>query len=331
VADRDELRVIPELHLRLGVQEADLPALADLRTRCNETDGTEDVYTVEVIANEMAHASGWDPSRDDILAELDGTLAGWARASVHLTQTGEQILEAIVRVDPDHRGRGIGRALLRRCEARQRERAVAEPHAGRRILSTYATDPPAGSRNLYESEGYRPVRYYFHMVRPDLEDLAAPELPAGLEVRAVREEDLDTILDASDEAFGDEWLEARPTPEDRARYVGDPRVDPRLWQVAWLGKEVAGLVFPSDDRDANARYERRRILLDAVATRRPFRRRGLATALMLRALHAARESGFTSADLWVDSANPSGALRIYERLGFEVVLRSTAYHKEFKA
>jgi GNAT superfamily N-acetyltransferase len=320
------------VRIRIGVAETDLPSLAELRTRCNEADGTEDVYTVEVLANEMAHASGWDPVRDDILAELDGTLdgtlVGWARASVHVTQTGEQVLEAIVRVDPDHRGRGIGRALLRRAEARLRERATAEPHAGRRILATYATDPAPGAGSLFESEGYRPVRYYFHMVRPDLEGLAAPELSDDFEVRAVREEDLDTILDASDEAFSDEWLEARPTPESRARYLGDPRVDPRLWQVAWHGDEVAGLVFPSDDRDANARYARRRILLDAVATRRPFRRRGLATALMLRALHAARESGFTSADLWVDSENPSGALRVYERIGFEVVLRSTAYHKD---
>jgi len=317
------------LRIRTGVGAEDLAALAGLRTRCNETDGTEDVYTVEVLANEMAHASGWDPAADEFVAEIEGALVGCGRAIVHLTQTGEQILEAIVRVDPQHRGRGIGRQLLRRCEARLRERAAAEPHAGRRILATYATDAPPGSQNLYESEGYRPVRYYFHMVRADLEGLQDPALPAGFDVRPVREEDLDTILTGEEEAFGDEWLEARPTPEDRLRYLGDPRVDPRLWQVGWHRDEVAGIVFPADDADANQRYERRRILLDAVAVRRPFRRRGLATALMLRVLHAARETGFTSADLWVDSENPSGALRLYERLGFEVAVRSVAYHKGF--
>jgi mycothiol synthase len=318
----------PQVNLRVGTRDEDLPALAELRNRCNEADGSEDVYTVEVLQNERAHASGWDPARDQIVAVVDGVIVGWVTASIHETQTGEQLLEANVRVDPAQRGRGIGRALLRAGEARLRKRAAAEPYAGRRILSTYATDTASGAAHLFESEGYRPVRFYFHMVRPDLEDLAAPELPAGLEVRAVREQDLDTILDASDEAFSDEWLEARPTREDRARYLGDPRVDPRLWQVAWHGGEVAGLVFPSDDRDANARYARRRILLDAVAIRRPYRRRGLATALMLRALHAARETGFTSADLWVDAENPSGALRLYERIGFEVALRTTAYHKD---
>ena len=51
---------------------------------------------------------------------------------------------------------------------------------------------------------------------------------------------------------------------------------------------------------------------------------------MLRALRAARGAGMTSADLWVDTVNESGALRIYERLGFRAALRSTAYHKDLE-
>jgi mycothiol synthase len=317
--------------LRVGTQERDLPAMAELRNRCSLADGVEEIFTVETLQNDRDHAVGWDPARDQIVAEVDGVLAGWSTASIHAAQTGEQILEANVRVDPDHRGKGIGRALLRAAEARLRERSVAEPHEGRRILSTYATDTAPGAGRLFESEGFQPVRYYFHMVRSDLEGLAAPDLPDGFEVRPVRDTDLDAIFDAEEDAFSDEWLEAQPTPEDRLRYLGDPRNDPSLWQVAWSGAEVAGIVFPAVDGEANARYDRRRVLLDAVAIRRPFRRRGLATALMLRALHAAREVGLTSADLWVDAANPSGALRIYERLGFEVALRGTAYHMELEA
>jgi mycothiol synthase len=315
------------VRLRTGVRTDDLPAMAALRNRCSLADGVEEIFTVETLQNDRDHAVGWDPARDQIVAELDGVLAGWSTASIHATQTGEQILEANVRVDPDHRGRGIGRALLRAAVARLRERAATETSDGRRILSTYATDTAPGAGRLFESEGFRPVRYYFHMIRPDLEDLAAPDLPDGFEVRPVRDADLDAIFAAEEEAFSDEWLEAQPTPQDRLRYLGDPRNDPGQWQVAWSGDEVAGIVFPAVDAEANARYDRQRVLLDAVAIRRPFRRRGLATALMLRALHAAREVGLMSADLWVDAANPSGAIRVYERLGFEVALRGTAYHK----
>jgi mycothiol synthase len=327
---READNVTSQFRLRTGVGVDDLPAMAELRNRCSLADGVEEIFTVESLQNAIDHAVGWDPARDQFVAEIDGVLAGWSTASIHAAQTGEQILEANVRVDPDQRGRGIERALLRAAEARLRERAAAEASDGRRILSTYATDTAPGAGRLFESEGFRPVRYYFHMVRPDLEALAAPNLPDGFEVGPVRDADLDTIFDAEEEAFSDEWLEAQPTPEDRLRYLGDPRNDPRLWQVAWSGGEVAGIVFPAVDAEANARDGRRRVLLDAVAIRRPFRRRGLATALMLRAMHAARDAGLTSADLWVDSANPSGALRIYERLGFEIALRSTAYHKELE-
>jgi len=320
----------PDVSLRVGTTEADLPALAEMRTRCNELDGSEDVYTVEVLQNERRHASGWDPARDEILAERDGAVAGWARVSVDLMATGEQIFEAIVRVAPDQRGRGIGRALLQEAEERVHDRAANEPHDGPRIVAGFTIDSAAATA-LYEGAGYRPVRYFFHMVRDDLDGLEEPIMPAGIEARPVRGQDLPTIFAAEEEAFRDDWMEAIPTEEDRRRYLGDPRVDTAAWQIGWSGDEVAGVVYPVIDAASNERYGRRRVLLDAVAVRRPFRRRGLATALMLRALHAARNAGMTSADLWVDSTNESGALRVYERLGFRRVLRTVSYHKNLAA
>jgi ribosomal protein S18 acetylase RimI-like enzyme len=68
-------------------------------------------------------------------------------------------------------------------------------------------------------------------------------------------------------------------------------------------------------------------LLDSVFVRRPWRRRGLAAALVGRSLALLRDRGMTSAWLGVDADNPTGALGVYERAGFEVHLRSSAYHK----
>ena len=53
-----------------------------------------------------------------------------------------------------------------------------------------------------------------------------------------------------------------------------------------------------------------------VSVRRPWRKRGVASALMLSAMLALREQGFETAALGVDADNPSGAVAIYERLGF---------------
>ena len=65
--------------------------------------------------------------------------------------------------------------------------------------------------------------------------------------------------------------------------------------------------------------------------RRPWRRRGLAAPLVARSLVLLRERGMTSAWLGVDADNPNGALGVYERAGFAVDQRSTAYRKPMDA
>jgi ribosomal protein S18 acetylase RimI-like enzyme len=63
--------------------------------------------------------------------------------------------------------------------------------------------------------------------------------------------------------------------------------------------------------------------------RRPWRRRGLARSLLVQSLHAIKERGMTEAALGVDTQNPTGALRLYESVGFRPVKRFTAYQKSF--
>ncbi len=67
--------------------------------------------------------------------------------------------------------------------------------------------------------------------------------------------------------------------------------------------------------------------MDGVSVRRPWRQPGLARALVADALRGAAQLGFTSASLGVDAANPTGALGVYEAIGFEVERRSRAYRR----
>ena len=48
---------------------------------------------------------------------------------------------------------------------------------------------------------------------------------------------------------------------------------------------------------------------------------------MVRSLRALRERGMTSAGLSVDTQNPTGALALYESVGFRPVRRYTSYRK----
>ena len=77
----------------------------------------------------------------------------------------------------------------------------------------------------------------------------------------------------------------------------------------------------------NAAFNRTRGWLASVFVRRPWRRRGLGRAVVLRSLQIFRDRGLTSAGLGVDADNPTGALGLYTGTGFVVDRRSTAYRK----
>jgi ribosomal protein S18 acetylase RimI-like enzyme len=74
-------------------------------------------------------------------------------------------------------------------------------------------------------------------------------------------------------------------------------------------------------------FDRPRGWIARVSVRRPWRRRGIASALTAAGLRALRERGMTSAQLGVDSENPTGALGVYERLGFAVAERATTFRR----
>jgi ribosomal protein S18 acetylase RimI-like enzyme len=74
----------------------------------------------------------------------------------------------------------------------------------------------------------------------------------------------------------------------------------------------------------NAQLGIRRGWLDHVSVRRPWRGRGLAKALCAESFRVLRSRGIDEAWLGVDAANPTGALGLYESLGFVVVRRAGA-------
>jgi mycothiol synthase len=100
-----------------------------------------------------------------------------------------------------------------------------------------------------------------------------------------------------------------------------------MWIIAFDGDQVAAGVINAIYPEENETLGTNRGWLDSVFTRRPWRRRGLARALIARSLVKLRERGMTSAVLGVDADNPTGAYGLYESLGFAVTYRSTAWRK----
>jgi ribosomal protein S18 acetylase RimI-like enzyme len=186
---------------------------------------------------------------------------------------------------------------------------------------------------MLEKTGYQPVRYGLEMVRPDLENIPNYSLPEGFEVRAVLPEHYRAIWEADTEASRDDWGFVEPSEEDYQAWLVDTRIfQPELWQVAWdiATNQVAGQVRTYIHHEQNKLYHRLRGYTEFISVRRPFRRRGLARALIVQSLRAQKQVGMTESALGVDSENLSGATRVYEDCGFRVVKRNTIYRKPLK-
>jgi ribosomal protein S18 acetylase RimI-like enzyme len=225
---------------------------------------------------------------------------------------------------------GIGRAMLRWLEARLREMAADHPAERPKFFQAFTDLSAAGLVALLESEGYAPVRYGYEMVRPSLDDIPDFPLPDGLEVRPALPEHYRAIWDADVEAFRDHWGFAQPTEEDYRGFLENKAYfQPELWQIAWdtVTNEVAGQVKAYIHQAENEKYNRRRGYTEGIAVGRPYRRRGLARALIARSLRQQRDLGMTESALGVDSENQTGATRVYEDCGFRAVKTSATYRK----
>ena len=112
-------------------------------------------------------------------------------------------------------------------------------------------------------------------------------------------------------------------------WIDQPTFDPTLWVVAYDGDEVAGGVINAIHPFENEALGINRGWLHSVFTRRAWRRRGLARALIARSLVLLKERGLDEGVLGVDADNPTGALGLYEKIGFVTFERSTAWRRPF--
>src|SRR6266540_1357959 len=131
------------------------------------------------------------------------------------------------------------------------------------------------------------------------------------------------IFDASEDAFQDHWgFVPHDYHEWRAWTVERPSFDPSLWLIARDGDEIAGISLCYVGEGEG--------WVGVLGVRRPWRKRGLGRALLLESLRELRRRGMPCGALGVDSENPTGATRLYERAGMNVVNQSDAYKKDIR-
>lgn len=310
---------------------SDYAAIATVGNAAREADGSEWVVTVDDVARMYAHLVNSDPARDMVIAEVEGEMVGFVRSEWLREESGLFRYKFSPTLLPQWRGWGIRRALLRWMEARIRQIAAEHPADTPKVFTTSAQAQAQSLIDLLEGEGYRPVRTFHKMVRSLAGPLPDFAMPDGLEMRPVLPEHYRPIWDASSEAFRDHWGNSPEPEEYYQEWLEDPVVfTPELWQIAWdvATDEIAGQVRTFIDQLENEKFKRQRGYTEFISVRQPYRRRGLARALIAESLRVLQAQGMTESSLFVDAENISGATRLYEECGFRTVDQSMAYQKE---
>ena len=322
---------IPGLTFRTFQGEPDLPAIVDLLRAADEANGEEMVASIDRVRNHYRNMTRIDPREDVVLAFVGDALVANSFIEWADTSYGERHFNSLGAVHPRWRRKGIGGAMMDRNERRLRQIAAGLRFDARPMFTTWMQDGDAGAIELARRRGYRHVRVYHHMVRHDLRDIDVPPLPSGLVVRPLRRSELPAYWAGLCEAFRDHFGSWDESDAAYRSWIEGPLFDLDLQLVAFDGDVIAGGIHAAIDPVENAARGYRRGWTEPIFTRRPWRRRGLASALLGRTLLALRERGMTSAQLHVDAENANQALSLYGRHGFSVRSSSSEWHKPLEA
>ena len=183
---------------------------------------------------------------------------------------------------------------------------------------------------LLEGAGFSYVRSFLRMRIELSEPPVPPVWPDGITVRPmVAGKDDHAAVAAIRDAFKDHWGHVdTPFEEDLEEWQQwiheDEDFDTDLWFLAMDGEEIAGFCqcYPVVGDDPRVG------LVDELGVRRPWRGRGLATALLQHSFAAFFERNQQIIELGVDAQSPTGATRLYEKAGMSATWTNNVYELE---
>lgn len=302
--------------------EDELGAIAVEEASEMATDGSPDPAMVDGVRLTRSEP-GFDREYDAwVAAAPDGRVAGFAQVG----PAGRQHLYSHGYVHPEHTGRGIGSLLVSLIAARAEQRLAdsgdGAESAGRVTLQQWLSARNPAAHGLFRQHGYAAVRHMWGMTIDLLDEPERPRWPAGITVRdcAYGERDLRAAYAVAEEAFRDHWEHEPQTFERFMTHTVDiPSFDPTLWFLAMDDETPIGA--------AQCELLPNQGWINTIGVLRPWRGQGIASALLRHAFGEFYRRDMRRAGLGVDSQNPTGATRVYERAGMRVERQYDIYEK----
>ncbi len=258
-----------------------------------------------------------------LVAEVNGKAVGYSTLGCWQENDGMWVYLITGWVLPAWRGNGLGTAMLHWGERKARQLAAGEHPAGSYEFAANASSTEQDTTALLLHEGYTARYTVLEMGLKESVPVEESSLPAGVELRPVFKIHYLPIAQCIAEAYKDEYADRRYQevfdPVDYAQRLCDSRHDPKLWQVAWDGERVAGQVIPV--------IEKGRAVIQEVSIRPAYRRKGLARALLTRAVREVRSRGVKVIRINTVGEYKTRACDLYRSVGFELVKTFPRYRK----
>jgi ribosomal protein S18 acetylase RimI-like enzyme len=233
-------------------------------------------------------------------------------------------------IHPDFTQTGLDSELFEWAERLLRDhnaKSGLPGHLYRGVPESFTSQKKALERN-----GFTIARYFLLMHRPLDGPLKEPVFPEGFTLSNVVEHpDIDKYVEMHNLAFIDHWSFHPKQPERRAHLLTDPQYKPEGGLIA-LAPDGTFAAFADCYIDAgyNERTGTSEGWIGSLGTRRGYRKMGLGRAMLLAAFRWLKSQGIKTAVLDVDADNPTGALRLYESVGFRTVKTEVVYSKEVR-
>ncbi|MEM9748050.1 MAG: N-acetyltransferase [Actinomycetota bacterium] len=308
---------------------ADHPAMAELLTAYRRAKGDPESVRAEHMDQSYAELTDCDPELDIAIVEDAADLVGYCRPTHGPVPDGFHDLVVFAPVHPDRHGRDLFDRIIG-AEEEHLLKWLDGDAPGR--YRGYAGHPgpdgaPTGEAAWFERRGYRTAHWSASLLRSHLDAVPDVPLPDGIELRPVEPDQMEHIVREHNLCFSEDWDYDPEQATDTSYIVDDPDRDETLWQVAWHGDRVVSQVKPFINEVENDERGYRRGYTEYISTHPDYRNRGIAKALLARALVAIRDRGMTEAVLGVDTNNPGGAFQLYQGLGFEVQSYEAVYKR----
>jgi mycothiol synthase len=310
-----------------SITAEDADEWARLLLAVEEANGTEEIVGAEDLREDLRDPNV-DSERGTIAAFSRGSMIAWAGLRASPTVASRHEMDLLGAVHPGQRGRGLGTRLLAWAEQAARplhqERYPGYPLA----LSANCPAAQTDALALFAEAGYQPVRW-LHLMSRDLA-CAVPDVPLPDGTRIVRYavELSETARRIDDEASGDHGGSTQSTAESWEYFLGHERFRPDFSFLAYLDDQPAGVLIACEYDAYRQVTGRRECFIASVGVTSPARDHGIASVLVRCSLAAARADGCNIATLYVDADSPTGAITLYEHLGFTTQTESVTLIKD---